>query len=215
MSPQAEIGYDAQNLASSHIGQFQRLWVSLDELAGGFTYANGPAALSSTYLGHLDDALTKFHAAGQKVALVMDTSGGEDFHNNFDTASGSCQAVSTSGSTPALLGSGTDQFSNSVPAPPSNTVSTASGAGTQACGLSVPVGASASYVYKQYPSGTSYPQHEAMFNVQLTSGFRYPSAGSYAVLAEASPAPRSSFPDASDAGTLDLEMDSTGKLYLH
>jgi hypothetical protein len=71
LSPQQQLQSDLAFIQQNHLGQFQRVWVMLDQgivwSASGDLYEG----LDSQYLANLDDALAAFYRAQIRVDLVL------------------------------------------------------------------------------------------------------------------------------------------------
>jgi hypothetical protein len=62
---------DIRFMRRQHLGRFQRVWVSLDELFACFDANRGFCGYSGTALANVDAALHQFAAAGMQVDLVL------------------------------------------------------------------------------------------------------------------------------------------------
>lgn len=69
-SPQKQLSADAAFIAAHHLGTFQRLWVSLDQLMT-WNATTGYQGYVAAYLKNLDDALARLHVYGITVDLVL------------------------------------------------------------------------------------------------------------------------------------------------
>jgi len=69
-TPREQVSIDARFIAKNHLGGFQRLWVSLDQLMR-WNSVTGYQSFYPAYLVHLDDALSRFAQYGIKVDLVL------------------------------------------------------------------------------------------------------------------------------------------------
>jgi hypothetical protein len=71
VSPQRQLSLEMNWMTANHLGSFQRVYVSLDELFSCFDPTTGFCGYSTQALANLDDALSIIAAAHQKVDLVL------------------------------------------------------------------------------------------------------------------------------------------------
>ena len=71
VSPQQQLSREMNWITANHMGSFQRVFVSLDELFSCFDATTGFCGYDSQALANLDDALSIIAAAHQKVDLVL------------------------------------------------------------------------------------------------------------------------------------------------
>jgi hypothetical protein len=84
---QAVLQKDINFIAANHLGKFQRVWLSIDQLFGCFDATTGFCGYNPTYLANLDDALARFHSAGIQVDIVLFAQGGLN-HFHFEALDG-------------------------------------------------------------------------------------------------------------------------------